>query len=92
MKTTTTAVAAAGMLALASVMVPTGADAGCNGCGLAAGIIGGVAAGAIIGGAIASSRPAYGEPVYVEAPPCRMVRERFWDGYGWRYRRTEVCY
>ena len=55
MKTTTTAVAAAGMLALASVMVPAGADAGCNGCGIAAGIIGGVAAGAIIGGAIANS-------------------------------------
>ena len=49
--------------------------------------------GAIIGGAIASSHPAYGGPVYVEdaPPPCRMVRERFWDGYGWRFRRVEVC-
>jgi hypothetical protein len=55
MKTTTTALAAAGMLALASVMVPASADAGCRGCGLAAGIIGGIAAGAIIGGAIANS-------------------------------------
>ena len=59
--------------------------------GVAAGLIGG----AIIGGAIASSRPAYGygERVYVEeAPPaCRLVRERFWDGYGWAYRRVEVC-
>ena len=63
---------------------------GGGGAGLAAGLIGG----AIIGGAIASSRPAYGygERVYVdEAPPCRMVRERFWDGYGWRFRRVEVC-
>jgi hypothetical protein len=62
--------------------------------GVAAGVVGGLIGGAIIGGAIASSRPAYGygEPVYVEeAPPCRMVRERFWDGYGWRFRRVEVC-
>jgi hypothetical protein len=62
---------------------------GGGGAGLAAGLIGG----AIIGGAIASSRPAYGGPVYYEdaPPPCRLVRERFWDGYGWRFRRVEVC-
>src|SRR5215208_7029158 len=62
--------------------------------GVAAGVVGGLIGGAIIGGAIASSRPAYAAPapVYVdEAPPCRMVRERFWDGYGWRFRRYEVC-
>ena len=61
--------------------------------GVAAGAVGGLIGGAIIGGAIASSRPAYGGPVYVEdAPPaCRLVRERFWDGYGWAYRRVEVC-
>jgi len=35
------------------------------GAGLAAGLIGG----AIVGGAIASSRPAYGGPVYVAEPP-----------------------
>jgi hypothetical protein len=32
--------------------------------------------------------------VYVEdgaPPPCRWVRERFWDGYNWRFRRVEVC-
>lgn len=63
---------------------------GGGGAGLAAGLIGG----AIIGGAIASSRPAYAvpAPVYVDDyPACRLVRERFWDGYGWRYRRVEVC-
>ena len=57
------------------------------------GVAAGVAAG-LIGGAIASSRPAYGGPVYVEEAPypaCRMVRERFWDGYEWRFRRVEVC-
>ena len=57
-----------------------------------AGLIGG----AIVGGAIAASRPAYGypAPAYVDEgpyPACRMVRERFWDGYGWRVRRYEVC-
>ena len=63
--------------------------------GVAAGVAAGLIGGAIVGGAIASSRPAYGygERVYVEeAPPaCRLVRERFWDGYGWAYRRVEVC-
>jgi len=61
--------------------------------GVAAGVAAGLIGGAIVGGAIASSRPAYGGPVYVEeAPPvCRLVRERFWDGYDWRYRRVEVC-
>ena len=62
--------------------------------GLGAAVAGGLIGGAIVGGAIASSRPAYGGPVYVEEappPPCRLVRERFWDGYGWRFRRVEVC-
>jgi hypothetical protein len=65
-----------------------------GGGGVAAGVAAGLLGGAIIGGAIASSRPAYGGPVYVEEAPypvCRMVRERFWDGYDWRYRRVEVC-
>ena len=30
-------------------------------------------------------------PVYVEEPACRLVRERWWDGYGWRVRRVQVC-
>jgi hypothetical protein len=59
---------------------------------LGAAVAGGLIGGAIVGGAVAASRPA---PVYVEeAPPppgCRFVRERFWDGYGWRFRRVEVC-
>jgi hypothetical protein len=64
MKTATIAVAAAGMLALAAVAAPRGADAGCRGC-VAAGVLGGLAAGAIIGGAIANSGPPQG---YVAAP------------------------
>ncbi|MDP1869846.1 MAG: hypothetical protein Q8L13_26340 [Bradyrhizobium sp.] len=64
--------------------------------GVAAGVVGGLIGGAIIGGAIASSRPAYAAPapVYVDdyPPSCRLVRERFWDGYGWSYRRVEICH
>ena len=37
--------------------------------GVAAGVAGGLIGGAIVGGAIASSRPAYGQPVYVEEAP-----------------------
>ena len=62
--------------------------------GLGAAVAGGIIGGAIVGGAIAASRPAYGGPVYVEEgppPPCRFIRERYWDGYYWRFRRVEVC-
>jgi hypothetical protein len=56
-------------------------------------VAGGLIGGALLGGAIAASRPApvYGAPVYVDEPACRLVRERFWDGYGWRMRRVQVC-
>ena len=65
---------------------------------IAAGVVGGLIGGALIGGALAS-RPApppppvyYApEPAYVEEPACRLVRERYWDGYGWVYRRVQVC-
>jgi hypothetical protein len=62
--------------------------------GLGAAVAGGIIGGAIVGGAVAASRPAYGAPAYVEEgppPPCRFVRQRFWDGYEWRFRRVEVC-
>jgi hypothetical protein len=55
---------------------------------LGAAIAGGIIGGAIVGGAVAASQA----PVYVEAPPpCHWVRERFWDGYEWRFRRIQVC-
>ena len=41
--------------------------------GVAAGVAAGLIGGAIIGGAIASSRPAYGGPVYVEEGPIRRA-------------------
>jgi hypothetical protein len=100
MKHTLIALAAAGLVAAA---LPSSAQARCDGCGVAAGVVGGLAAGAIIGGAIANSQPRYYEPapVYVAPPPprvyyedgpvCHTERQRFWDGYGWRHRRVEVC-
>jgi hypothetical protein len=103
MKHTIIALAAAGLMAAA---LPSSAQANCRGCGVGAGIIGGLAAGAIIGGAIANSQPRYVEPGYVAAPPpvyveepeyadgpvCHVESRRVWvDGYGWRNRRIEVC-
>ncbi len=91
-KTFTALVAAATMAgSLVSVAPTAQADNG----RIAAGVAGGLIGGALIGGAIAASRPApvYAAPapVYVEEPACRLVRERFWDGYGWRVRRVQVC-
>ena len=60
--------------------------------GLGAAIAGGIIGGAIVGGAVAASQ-APPPPVYVapEPYPCRWVRERFWDGYEWRFRRVPYC-
>ena len=66
--------------------------------GVAAGVAAGLIGGAIVGGAIASSRPAYGGPVYVAEPPppapygCDWTRQRYWDGYGWVVHPVRVCY
>jgi hypothetical protein len=103
MKTTILALATAVTVA-AGTLAPAPAEA--RGGRVAAGIIGGLAAGAIIGGAL-SHRPAYGypshgysqgypghgyyEPTYARQE-CQIRRERFWDGYGWRIRRVQVCY
>ena len=82
-------------LAASPLLLPASARAE-NGQ-IAAGVVGGLIGGALLGGALAS-RPAppppvyYApEPVYVEEPACRLVRERYWDGYGWMYRRVQVC-
>ena len=91
MKKTLMALGAAAALTISAVSIPAPAQAQ---RGVAAGVAAGLIGGAIVGGAIASSRPAYGGPVYVEEAPypaCRMVRERFWDGYGWRVRNVRVC-
>jgi hypothetical protein len=59
--------AAAGALGLATLAAPNTANAGCYGCAVGAGIIGGVAAGAIIGSAIANNPPP--PPGYYPPPP-----------------------
>lgn len=56
------AIAAAATIAAGTLMAPTAAEARCRGCGVGAGIIGGLAVGAIIGGAIANSQPRYYGP------------------------------
>jgi hypothetical protein len=83
-------------LLTSSLLLPVPASAE-NGQ-IAAGVVGGLIGGALLGGALAA-RPApppppvyYApEPVYVEEPVCRLVRERYWDGYGWQFRRVQVC-
>ena len=86
------------LLALATVagsMVSVTPPAKAGDGQIAAGVAGGLLGGALLGGAIAASRPApvyvAPAPVYVEEPACRLVREKFWDGYGWRFRRVQVC-
>jgi hypothetical protein len=104
MKSTIVTFAAAVTLAAA---LPSSAQARCSGCGVAAGVVGGLAAGAIVGSAIANSRPVYVEPApvyvappppsvyvepeYAEGPVCRSERQRVWDGYAYRTRRVEIC-
>lgn len=93
-------------IALSAAALPGTADARCRGCAVGAGVVGGLALGAIIGSSIANSQPRYYEPApvydappprayyapeYVEGPVCHVERQRFWDGYGWRHRRVEVC-
>jgi hypothetical protein len=95
MKKAILAIAAAATLAVGMIGTPNNAEAACRGCGVGAGIIGGLAAGAIIGGAIANSGPRYygPEPGYVEyngyrgrypsdCPGGYWARRPMRDGYG----------
>jgi hypothetical protein len=61
--------AAATALGLATLAGPSPANAGCYGCAVGAGVLGGVAAGAIIGSAIANSPPPPPPPGYYPPPP-----------------------
>jgi len=94
---------ALGAAALLAASLPAPAQAHCHGCGVAAGVVGGLAAGAIIGSALAGPRPVYVAPpppppptYYYEedggGPVCHVEHRRVWvEGYGWRHRRIEVC-
>lgn len=92
MTKTITALAAAATIAVAAIAAPATADA--RGGRIAAGVIGGVAAGALIGAA-ANGGYGYGPGYYAAGPAaygdCYLQRQRFWDGYGWRVRRVQVC-
>jgi hypothetical protein len=96
MRKTLIAIAAAATVALGSFAMPQPAQAR-HGGAVAAGIIGGLAAGAIIGSAAAQG-PYYGPgyyygpgPVYYQRPHCWWHRERWWDGWRWHSRRVRVC-
>jgi hypothetical protein len=102
MKKLMIAVAAAATLGVSSLAASVPAQAQHwhgAGPGVAAGLIGG----AIVGSAIANSGGYYGPgygyyggPAYVAGPGyyggCYWQRQRFWDGYGWRFRRVRTCY
>jgi hypothetical protein len=77
-------------------------DARADGGGIAAGLLGGFAAGAVIGAATApryyapgyyAPPPAYVVPAPVEEPSsCYWTRGApVWDGYGWVHPRVQVC-
>jgi hypothetical protein len=63
------ALAGAAGIGLAALAAPVPANAGCFGCAVGAGILGGVAAGAIVGSAIANSPPPPPPGYYYPPPP-----------------------
>jgi hypothetical protein len=97
----------AASVGVAAFAVPGTANAGCYGCAVGAGILGGVAAGAIVGSAIANSPPpppppgyypppptaAYPSPAYAQlAPGCHWGHRRVWvEGYGYQWRTVPIC-
>ena len=93
MMKTLTALTTAGVIAVAAVAAPAPAEARNEGA-IAAGVVGGLAAGAIIGSAVA---PRYyaSEPAYYGGPyaysRCYVVRQKVWTDFGPRWRRVRVC-
>jgi hypothetical protein len=100
MRKTLVALAAVATLAISAAAAPAHAQRG-----VGAAVAGGIIGGAIVGGAIAATTPYpygyapgyygpgyYGGPAYAAAGPgCFWQRQRFWDGYAWRFRRIWVC-
>ena len=99
MKIATKPVAALAVIAIATFSDVSATRAG--GGDVAAGLFGGLAAGAIIGAATAPRAYYYGPPpayygpppVYVApAPECYWTRgEPVWNGYAWVRPRVQVC-
>jgi hypothetical protein len=95
MKKTLTAIAAAALVATATVAIPQQAEARWHGRNGA--IIGGIAAGALLGAAAAGSYGYYGGPAYYYGgpayygPSCYWTHSRYWNGYRWHWRRVRVC-
>ncbi len=96
------------VLAAAGIALLSSAETGhAGGSDVAAGLFGGLAAGAIIGAATAPRPyyyyapppayapppPAYAEPAPVyDGPPCYWTHgEPQWNGYAWVRPRVEVC-
>jgi len=96
-----TGIALAGVLAIGAVTASSQqAEAHWRGGGaVAAGVVGGLAAGAIIGGALAPryGYGYYGGPAYYGyapayyGPRCYWTRHRVAGPYGWTVRRVRVC-
>jgi hypothetical protein len=107
MRKTLMALAAVATLAVSAVAAPAPAHAQRYlGAAVAGGLIGGAIVGGAIAaspgyygygpGYYGPGYCYYGGPAYVAAPGpgpggCYWQRQRFWDGYGWRIRRVQVC-
>jgi hypothetical protein len=107
MRKTLMALAAVATVAISALAAPAPAHAQRGlGAAVAGGIIGGaIVGGALAGpgyygggygpGYYGPGYGYYGGPAYVAADPyaggCYWQRQRFWDGYGWRFRRVRVC-
>jgi hypothetical protein len=105
MRKTLMALAAVATLAVSAVVAPAPAHAQRGlGAAVAGGIIGGAIVGGAIAaspypygyapGYYGPGYGYYGGPAYVAAADpygCYWQRQRFWDGYAWRFRRVRVC-
>ncbi|HWP26886.1 MAG TPA: hypothetical protein VNL39_11135 [Xanthobacteraceae bacterium] len=96
--------AAAVCIAVITTATPISAVAGDRRGAVAAGVVGGLAAGAIVGSAISNRRAdgiydSYGTYYAPPAayygpgsPGCYWHWQRVWDGYMWRSQRVYRCY
>jgi hypothetical protein len=106
MRKTLMALAAVATLAVSAVGTPAPAHAQRYlGAAIAGGLIGGAIVGAAAAPYYYGYGPGYYRPygpygyygpAYVAAPGyygggCVWQRQRFWDGYGWRFRNVRVC-